>query len=130
MIVDGVVSLDEYNGNGQLQIRARNVVSFNEARHKYIKNITLDLHQENMSVESLPALQEILAEFGAGQHIHHHDHGRDESEQQCDVVVHYSRKGVQGNIRLGKQWRVQVEDELLHRLRQQYGKEYISVNYH
>ncbi|MGY8790614.1 MAG: hypothetical protein ACKVKR_10120 [Pseudomonadales bacterium] len=30
---------------------------------------------------------------------------------------------------LGKQWRVQFEDELLHKLRQQYGTGHITVNY-
>ena len=50
-------------------------------------------------------------------------------DNTCDVVVNYIRQGVTGSILLGKQWRVHVEDELLHKLREQYGVNQVNVNY-
>ncbi len=135
VLVEGVVNVDEYSGNSQLQIRARKVRPFKEARQQLIRNITLSLQEENLPVESLQILQNILAEYsctpqgvnGANGSAQGAINGSDENA--CDIVVNYSREGVKGNIVLGKQWRVHVEDELLHKLRQQYGPAQISVNY-
>ena len=123
VLVEGAVSLDEYSGNGQLQIRARKVTTFKEARQHYVRNITLDLQQDNLPVESLQILQGILSDYNNGSN------GQFEAGSACDIVVNYSREGVKGSILLGEQWRVHLEDELLHRLREQYGRGQISVNY-
>jgi DNA polymerase III subunit alpha len=123
VLVEGVVSVDEYSGNSQLQVRARKVTLFKEARQHYVRNITLNLQHENLPVESLHILQNILSEYSCPEQ---EINGSDKS---CDVVVSYVGEGVKGSIVLGKQWRVQVEDELLHKLRQQYGTGHITVNY-
>jgi DNA polymerase-3 subunit alpha len=135
VLVEGVVNVDEYSGNTALQVRARKVITFKEARQQQVRNITLDLQPGNLPVESLQILQNILAEyrFGAngtaalapGQAAN----GSGQDAQACDIVVNYSREGVRGSILLGKEWRVHVEDELLHKLREQYGASHISVNY-
>ncbi|MDG1851417.1 MAG: OB-fold nucleic acid binding domain-containing protein, partial [Gammaproteobacteria bacterium] len=135
VFVEGVVNTDEYSGNSQLQIRARKIISFKDARQQYVRNITLNLHQENLPVESLQILQGILAEYGESANgsnssspfdnpANHNAH-----DNTCDVVVNYIRQGVTGSILLGKQWRVHVEDELLHKLREQYGVNQVNVNY-
>ncbi|MDC1527503.1 DNA polymerase III subunit alpha [Gammaproteobacteria bacterium] len=140
VFVEGVVNIDEYSGNSQLQIRARKLISFKDARQEYVRNITLNLHQENLPVESLQILQGILAEYGPSAHgsnskspfgngVNHNTNPDNAHDNTCDVVVNYSRQGVTGSILLGKQWRVHVEDELLHKLREQYGANQINVNY-
>ena len=144
VLVEGVVSLDEYSGNSQLQIRARKVRPFKEARQQLIRNITLNLQAENLPVESLPVLQDILAEYGSNssqlqsrkistgngaEATSMQDIQNASAEGTCDIIVCYSRDGVKGSIVLGKQWRVHVEDELLHKLREQYGSGQVSVNY-
>ena len=158
VLVEGVVNTDEYSGNSQLQIRARKVRPFKEARQQLIRNITLNLQEENLPVESLQILQSILAEYSCTSNIN--DGPRNANgfvkpngtgpgstkngsfngptagaikdsfkDRACDIIVNYSREGVKGRIVLGKQWRVHVEDELLHKLREQYGAGQISVNY-
>jgi len=135
VLVEGVVNVDEYSGNSQLQIRARKVRPFKEARQQLIQNITLNLQEENLPVESLQILQNILAEYSCtppevnGANVSEQGAINGSDENACDIVVNYSREGVKGSIVLGKQWRVHVEDELLHKLRQQYGPAQISVNY-
>jgi len=153
IVVEGVVSLDEYSGNSQIQIRARKVTSFKEARQQLVRNITLDLQHENMPVESLHILQNILLEYSFsavnasqaaaavgsrngtnGTHgmpmSHPHNGSTAASEERaCDIVVNYSCEGARGRIVLGREWRVHVDDELLHKLREQYGASHIRVNY-
>ena len=153
IVVEGVVSLDEYSGNSQIQIRARKVTSFKEARQQLVRNITLDLQHENMPVESLHILQNILLEYsfsavnasqaaaavgsrnGAngtrGMPMSHPHNGSTSAseERACDIVVNYSCEGARGRIVLGREWRVHVDDELLHKLREQYGASHIRVNY-
>lgn len=144
VLVEGVVNVDEYSGNSQLQIRARKLRPFKEARQQYIRNITLNLQQDNLPVESLQILQNILSEYTSSDAVSDSVAGSvpgsvpglkvdsdsvNGSNNACDIVVNYSRDGVNGSIVLGKQWRVHVEDELLHKLREQYGASHIYVNY-
>ena len=129
VFVEGAVSLDEYSGNSSLQIRARKIMTFKDARQQYVRNITLDLQQENLPVESLQILQNILAEYNNSAHGANITGAENNEEGVCDVVVNYSREGVTGSILLGEQWRVHVEDELLHKLKEQYGAGRINLNY-
>jgi DNA polymerase-3 subunit alpha len=45
------------------------------------------------------------------------------------VRVRYRGIGAEATLRLGEGWRVQASDELLKRLRQQYGSEAVEVLY-
>ena len=47
----------------------------------------------------------------------------------CNVVVNYARGDVKGKIALGKSWRVRPDDDLLHRLREHYGEQGVSLSY-
>jgi DNA polymerase III subunit alpha len=129
VFVEGAVSLDEYSGNSSLQIRARKIMAFKDARQQYVRNITLNLQQENLPVESLQILQNILAEYNNSANSDKVSGAENNEEGVCDVVVNYSREGVTGSILLGQQWRVHVEDELLHKLKEQYGAGHINLNY-
>ncbi|MDT8398087.1 MAG: DNA polymerase III subunit alpha [Pseudomonadales bacterium] len=126
VVVDGIVSQDEYSGNGTLQIRARQLWSFQQARQQFAKSIGLNLHQQHLAVESLLKLEGILADYRV-QAMGTPDPA--ESPPACEVVVTYECKGARGNIVLGEAWRVKPHDELLHRLREQYGENQIVLNY-
>lgn len=54
-----------------------------------------------------------------------------ESEQPggCQVVVHYQRSGSRGCIMLGHDWIVSPSDDLIQRLRLEYGKEKVVLDY-
>ena len=47
----------------------------------------------------------------------------------CPVRVRYRSHVAEATLRLGDGWRVQASDELLKRLRQQYGSEAVEVLY-
>jgi hypothetical protein len=47
----------------------------------------------------------------------------------CEIVLHVQRKGVQGTIAFGSAWRVQPDAELLQKLRDNYGKASVALQY-
>lgn len=126
VMVEGQVSTDEYRGDGSLQVRGRSVLPFAHARQLYARNITLNLQDRQLEAESLQQLQTILRDFvkdtnGAGE--------TDARPPPCEIVVHYERGDLRGDIILGDDWRVQLDDELLSRLRRHYGDGRIALNY-
>jgi DNA polymerase-3 subunit alpha len=156
IVVEGVVSIDEYNGNGQLQIRVRRAMSLQDARCHYARRLSLTLQQERLAVESLPALEALLAahklrpaaesgnvgarvsQAGGGRDSYaRNEPGRGEAgrgEQPraaggCEVVLHFQRAEVQGSIVFGPQWRVQPDDDLLQKLRDKYGRSSVALQY-
>lgn len=124
VLVEGQVSQNEFAGDGSLQIRAKRIVSFQEARESYVNNITLNLDQQQVCADTLHELELILRDFRCDES----DSGQIPGKT-CAVVVNYARDGVQGKIALGKSWHVRPDDDLLHRLRQQYGEKGVSLSY-
>ena len=141
IVVEGVVSIDEYNGNGQLQIRVRRLMGLQDARCQLARRLSLTLQQEGLAVESLPALEAILAAhklesavaIGAGgSRPGQEAPGRTEAGKPaggCEVVLHVRRSSVQGSIVFGSAWRVQPDAELLQKLRDKYGKTSVALHY-
>jgi len=125
IFVEGVVSQNEYAGDGSLQIRAKTIMSFQAAREACLRHITLNLQQETLCAEALEELEHILEDYvySASQQA------VPENSKACNVVVNYAREGVQGKIAFGKSWRVKPDDELLYRLKEHYGEQGVSLGY-
>ena len=47
----------------------------------------------------------------------------------CAVTVDYLQPHASGTLKLGSKWKVQPRDELISRLRQQFGKSSVSMRY-
>ena len=131
--VEGVVSQNEYAGDGSFQIRAKSISSFQKAREAYLRHITLNFQQESLCTESLEELELILEDYiytdQSTQHPQPAQQATLDTEKVCSVVVNYAREGVQGKIAFGKSWRVKPDDELLHRLKEHYGEQGVSLSY-
>ena len=50
-------------------------------------------------------------------------------EGGCQVVINYRRSDSKGCILLGKEWMISPADELLHRLRHEYGHDTVELEY-
>jgi DNA polymerase III subunit alpha len=123
VILEGVVSTDEFNGNGQLQIRVKRVMGMQEARIQYSRALDLTLHHQRLSVESLPVLQGLLQE-------HRTDKCQETAETKgCEIIVHLELDDVRGTVSLGEAWRVTPDDVLLQKLRDNYGPDNVTLNY-
>ncbi|MES2606770.1 MAG: DNA polymerase III subunit alpha [Pseudomonadota bacterium] len=149
VVLEGSVAMDEYNGDSKLKVMARRVLRMEEARREYARSLSLSLQGHHLQVESLAALEALLGSFrptvetqvkapppplrsrGPG--------GRDnrqnavETEQRepgCSIVLHLEKPGsVKGTLTLGREWRVQPDDELLSRLRERFGSANVALNY-
>tara|TARA_R110002110_G_scaffold2830_1_gene14118 strand:+ start:48589 stop:52113 length:3525 start_codon:yes stop_codon:yes gene_type:complete len=125
VMVEGQVSLNEFAGDGSLQIRGKRIISFQEARESSLNNITLHLAQDAIEEQDLLQLEDILQDYvyvpAAGN--------APQGKTACNVVVNYARGDVKGKIALGKSWRVRPDDDLLHRLREHYGEQGVSLSY-
>jgi len=128
ILVEGTVGQNEYAGDGSLQVRAKSIMSFQEAREVYLRHITLNLQQDELCLEALQQLEHILEDYIAPSKSESlHESPRE--KKVCCIVVNYAREGVQGKIAFGKTWRVKPDDELLHRLKEQYGEQGVSLDY-
>ena len=50
-------------------------------------------------------------------------------QEGCQVVINYQRPGSRGCIMLGKDWVVSPTDDLLQRLKIEYGKDQVELDY-
>ncbi|HWK54445.1 MAG TPA: DNA polymerase III subunit alpha, partial [Hyphomicrobiales bacterium] len=159
VLIEGVVSVDEYNGDGRLQLRARKVLGLEQARRRYARGLRLNLHGSRLSVESLAFLRELLGQYScrepappqgapwetpgvpdkppgasgkASAHlpVQYAPDGQDpEAQSGCQVFVNLETGGVQGTLTLGSRWQVAPSEELLLRLREKLGAKSVFLSY-
>jgi DNA polymerase-3 subunit alpha len=139
VVVDGIVSVDEYNGDDRMQVRTRSLMSIDEARRQFARTLAVTL--PGKSPDSLAALSELLGDFrvsrdsglpaaeadGSGS-----TPGRDTTGKSpgCQVALNVVNGKASGTINLGAAWLVKPEEELLHRLRDYYGSDNVTLRYH
>jgi DNA polymerase III subunit alpha len=63
VVVEGSVSLDEFNGASKLKVTVRRVMKLEQARLEYARSVSLSLQAHHLKVESLAALEALLTEF-------------------------------------------------------------------
>jgi DNA polymerase-3 subunit alpha len=141
VLVEGVVSVDEYNGDGRLQLRARRVLGLEQARRQYARGLRLALHSPQLSVESLAFLRGLLAEYRCAAQVAEAERPPWEtstpdpvqyaaqSEGGCPVLVDLETGGVRGTLNLGAEWQVAPSEELLLKLRERLGQTAVSLSY-
>ncbi|MGY0217375.1 DNA polymerase III subunit alpha [Endozoicomonadaceae bacterium StTr2] len=111
IVVEAEVSHDDYSGS--LRARARNVMSINEARARFSQGIELLLTQEQCDKGISQRLESLLSEY------------RGESP----VVIEYLRPDASARMKLGDNWKIQADDELLQRLKELLGRKAVGVTY-
>ncbi|MES2916981.1 MAG: DNA polymerase III subunit alpha [Pseudomonadota bacterium] len=116
VVVEGEVSNDDYAGG--LKMIVRKVMSLAEARAARSRGLELRLEGARLGARFGQELQQLLAA-----------HKPPQGGTGCPVRVRYRSSQAEGVLRLGEGWRVQASDELLKRLRQQFGTEAVEVLY-
>ncbi len=137
LIVECTVSVDDYTGG--MRGRAKQVMTLAQARKKFANRLALNLNadvlqtgfcehpanilapyrKEPAEPEQTPTVAEI--ETGAEQSQPTHE--------GCQVVINYQRPGAKGDIIFPQNWIVSPTDDLLQRLRMEYGKEQVKIDY-
>ena len=112
LVVAGQVSEDDYTGG--LKMRADAIQTLVEARRAALKSLVLELRTEQMGPEQISRLAAIIAPYRSGA---------------CPLRLRLRRPGAVGDIALPEDWALNPEDELLHRLRDNFGRDSLQLNY-
>jgi DNA polymerase-3 subunit alpha len=99
IIVEGEVSIDEFNGG--LRMTCRDVLSIDQARERHGKYLRL-LLSNNKSGE-LEKIAQVLEKHRGGQ---------------CRITIDYTRDDAAASLNLGESWRVNPSDLLINALRE------------
>jgi len=148
MVVECMVSVDDHSGG--MRGRAKQVMPLSQARKLRAHRLAVNLEADSLESGFCQHLAEILAPYrklnlseqqtvnnvpGAtvqpvpGNGATDGNGLAQIAEEGCQVVVHYRRSGSRGCIMLGQDWVVSPADDLIQRLRLEYGKDKIVLDY-
>ena len=99
LIVDGVISIDDYNGKPR--IRAKEITRLDDARIDYGKGIVINIDAAEQNGGLIGELENTLKPYRDGA---------------CKVLIQYQTAQGEAKYQLGDQWNVAPERDLLRRL--------------
>ncbi|MGB2044906.1 MAG: DNA polymerase III subunit alpha [Porticoccaceae bacterium] len=112
LVVQGAISEDNFTGG--LKMVAESIQSIYEARCSKVNRLQLTISQSQVAEDWVEQLHGIVSEFKDGN---------------CPIALEYTVPSAVGQLNLGKQWLVQPKDELIARLREDFGKNNVSLQY-
>lgn len=112
LVINGQVSYDDYNG--MLKMRADTISLLSDVRQEKARELCLALESGKLSANFIHQLRGLLEPYREGA---------------CPIVIDYQRSDAKASVRLGNDWRVRPEDELLERLRDHYGAGKVKLVY-
>jgi DNA polymerase-3 subunit alpha len=111
LVVKGVVSEDDFTGG--LKLVADSIQSIYEARCSKLK--CLELRIPAKGGDWVEKFHSAVSGYKDGN---------------CAVEVDYSLSHAKGRLKLGDQWKIQPRDELISHLREEFGKNSVTLRYH
>ncbi len=136
LVVECTVSIDEYNGNSAMQGRAKEIMTLEQARQTRARRIMLNLEQNGLRAGFTKRLEELLApaRLGAarqlaGSGIEIPNAAEQQGVSGCGIAISYQREAAKGCIMLDDSWRVAPSNELVARLRSEYGRRSVTIEY-
>jgi len=112
LLIEGQVSHDEYSNS--LKMRADAVRNLAEVRQEKARALCLSLNAGELSSNTAARLRQCLEPYRDGK---------------CPIVINYQRSDARCQLRLGQQWSVRPEDDLLQRLRDEFGADSVRLDY-
>ncbi|MFM1895557.1 MAG: hypothetical protein RLZZ385_631 [Pseudomonadota bacterium] len=140
LVLDCTVSVDEYTGG--MRGRVKDVLTLTEARQRFASQLSLHLLAGQLTGKSCSHLAELLTPYrvcapvlveaqgsGAVAVLKAEEAASPDQVRGCPVLIHYHRPDLKGCIMLGHQWRVALNDDLIQKLKAEYGKDRVNVHY-
>jgi len=112
LIVEGDVQPDDFIQ--ALKMRVERVCTMDEARARYADRLEIRVREANAPRDFVHRLRCMLE-----------PHRRD----GCPVAVTYERRDAVGRVVLGDEWRVSPSDDLLSKLRAEFGADHVHLAY-
>ncbi|PAU89636.1 DNA polymerase III subunit alpha [Pseudomonas sp. WN033] len=111
LVIEGEVALDDFSGG--MRLRAKRVMSLEEARTALLDSVRIRLDTQRHGPDSLDKVATLLQQHRG----------------ECSVSVELQRPDAQALLRLGDDWCVEPADDLVQSLRDQLGKDSVSLHY-
>ena len=142
LLVNCTVSVDDYSGG--IKGRAKQLMTLAEVRKRFANRLALNLNAAALEANFCEHLANILepyrrvktnigqATITASENNSETDCGNEvvmDEPEGCQVVINYELSDFRGCIMLGQDWLVSPTDDLIQRLRMEYGKEKVVVDY-
>ena len=115
LLIEGEISIDSFSGTDKLKVRGNKVVDITHCRARYGQYIEIDCQADQLKDRQLKAFEQLL-QSGKGPSV-------------IDVALRYTRPDAAATLRLGEGWRVEPTDELLLKLKDQFGGEAVRIRY-
>jgi len=113
LVVEGEVSQDDFNGSGGLRMRTAKLMSLAQMRGSQADSLCLQASSETLPREHLPQLAELCRKHPGN----------------CPITVDFRGQTARARLRFGANWRIEPCENLLHRLRTQFGKDNVFLHY-
>ncbi len=100
IVVSGELRLDHYSGNARINVN--HIYDLDEARNHFARRLAVSLHREQIDNDFIEQFRELLSTFS--------------EDGECPVVCYYRGEKAKAAMRLGDNWRVHLNRELIQRL--------------
>ena len=111
VVVEGEVSNDDFSGG--LRLRAKQVMSLEEARTGLAESLRVKVAGEALKGERMRWLAEVC-----GRH-----------RGACPITLEYTGRDARALLQFGEAWRIDPADNLIQALRDQFGRDNVFLQY-
>ena len=114
LVVEGIVDKDDYSDSVKYKIIAERILTFDQARYEYIKNIKIDIEDNNEdSQELINSLKQIA-----------------NSTEGNSILISYKGNSAKADIMLPDNFSVKIDDSSIRALNKRFGAENVEFVYH
>ena len=114
LVVEGMVDKDDYSDSVKYKIIAERILTFDQARYEYIKNIKIDIEDNNEdTLELINSLKQVA-----------------NSSEGNSVVISYKGNSAKADIVLPDNFSVKIDDSSIRSLDKRFGAENVQFVYH
>jgi DNA polymerase-3 subunit alpha len=111
VVVEGEVSSDDFSGG--LRLRAKRVMSLEEARTGLAESLRLTVRSEALKGDRLRWLGDLCKKHRGA----------------CPITLDYTGQEARALLQFGEAWRIDPADSLIQALRDQFGRENVFLQY-
>ena len=114
LVVEGIIEKDDYSDSVKHKMIAERILTFDEARREYIKNIKIDIENNNGDTLSVVnSLKEIAT-----------------SSEGNSILISYKGSSAKADIALPNHFSVKLDDASIKALGKRFGAENVEFVYH
>ena len=113
LVVEGMIEKDEYSDSQRHKMIAEKILTFDEARFEFIKNIKIDIEDTSDTKDIIESLKEIA-----------------NSNEGNSVMLSYTGNSAKADIILPSNYSVKLDDISIRALDKRFGAENVQFVYH